>query len=46
MSESKAEQLSNLKISNNIIAISKEAKSAELTLINTHQSLVIYFKVD
>lgn len=45
MAESSVTQLSNLKLSSEKIIFSPDSQTAELTLMNTHQNLHIYFKV-
>ena len=45
MAESESKQLSNLKMSGEIIVFSPETQTAELTLTNLHQRYLIYFKV-
>lgn len=45
MTESSGAQLSNLKLSSDTIIFSPETQSGELTLMNTHHSFHLYFKV-
>ena len=45
MAESENKQLSNVKMSGEVIVFSPETQTAELTLTNLHQTYFVYFKV-